>query len=379
MPILRFLLFVAAPLLSSFAQVSTPAPVKIAAQPPAANVLSTGTAEALALYQRGKFEAAAEKYRQVLAADTKNSEAYVGLTRSLLKNKNADEARVTIDKAIQNADSPAVHVALGEVEFREGSITGAEREWVNVINSGHPEGRAFLGIARVSTALSLHKRARAMIEKAHAAAPDDADIRKAWMSMLTRSGRIKYLEDYLSRANADDEETRAHMGHYLEYLKARLLEPKRGCHLVSKATSTETPMINLLTDPRHLRGYGLEVVLGEQKSKLLLDTGAGGILISRRMAEKAGLKQLSQTTMGGLGDKGEAKGYVALVPSIKVGGLEFQDCPVEVIDRRSVVDEDGLIGADVLRSSWWNWILLTRSFASPNCLNARNRVPKICR
>ncbi len=160
MPILRFLLFVAAPLLSSFAQVSTPAPVKIAAQPPAANVLSTGTAEALALYQRGKFEAAAEKYRQVLAADTKNSEAYVGLTRSLLKNKNADEARVTIDKAIQNADSPAVHVALGEVEFREGSITGAEREWVNVINSGHPEGRAFLGIARVSTALSLYKRAR---------------------------------------------------------------------------------------------------------------------------------------------------------------------------------------------------------------------------
>ncbi len=301
MPILRFLLFVAAPLLSSFAQVSTPAPVKIAAQPPAANVLSTGTAEALALYQRGKFEAAAEKYRQVSAADTKNSEAYVGLTRSLLKNKNADEARVTIDKAIQNADSPAVHVALGEVEFREGSITGAEREWVNVINSGHPEGRAFLGIARVSTALSLHKRARAMIEKAHAAAPDDADIRKAWMSMLTRSGRIKYLEDYLSRANADDEETRAHMGHYLEYLKARLLEPKRGCHLVSKATSTETPMINLLTDPRHLRGYGLEVVLGEQKSKLLLDTGAGGILISRRMAEKAGLKQLSQTTMGRLG------------------------------------------------------------------------------
>jgi predicted aspartyl protease len=78
-----------------------------------------------------------------------------------------------------------------------------------------------------------------------------------------------------------------------------------------------------------------------------LDTGAGGILINRRMAEKAGLKQLSQTTMGGLGDKGEAKGYIALAPSIRVGGLEFQDCPVEVIDRRSVLDEDGLIGSDV--------------------------------
>ena len=68
--------------------------------------------------------------------------------------------------------------------------------------------------------LSLHKRAREMLDKAHAAAPDDADIRKAWMSTLTRSERIKYLEDYLSRTNPDDEETRAHMGHYLEYLKA---------------------------------------------------------------------------------------------------------------------------------------------------------------
>ena len=129
MSILRPLLFVVATLLSSFAQVSTPEPVKIAAQPPAANVLSPGAAEPLALYQIGKFEAAAKKYRQVLATDTKNPEAYVGLTRSLLKNKNADEARSAIDKAIQNADSPAVHVALGEVEFREGSITGAEREW----------------------------------------------------------------------------------------------------------------------------------------------------------------------------------------------------------------------------------------------------------
>jgi tetratricopeptide (TPR) repeat protein len=348
MSVLKSFLFVAAPLVSSLAQVSaTSEPVKVAVQPPVTTVLSPAIPEAIALYQSGKFEAAADKYRQILTVDPKNAEAYVGLTRSLLKEKNAEDARATIDKAIQTADSPAVRVALGEVKFREGSLAGAEREWANVINSGHREGRAYLGIARVSTALSLHKRAKTMLEKAHAADPNDADIRKAWMSTLSRSERIKYLEDYLSQDNADDEETRAHMRHYLEYLRGRLLEPKRGCHLVSKTTSTETAMLNLMSDAQHLRGYGLEVVFGDRKSKLLLDTGAGGILINRRMAEKAGLKQLSQTTMGGLGDKGEAKGYVALAPSIKVGGLEFQDCPVEVIDRRSVVDEDGLIGADV--------------------------------
>jgi len=348
MSILKTFLFVAASLVSSFSQVAANSePVKVAVQPPVTSVLSPAIPEALALYQSGKFEAAADKYRQILTADPKNADAYVGLTHSLLKQKNIENARATIDKAIQSADSPAVRVALGEVEFREGSFAGAEREWADIINSGHREGRAYLGIARVSTALSLHKRAKTMLEKAHAADPNDADIRKAWMNTLSRSQRIKYLEDYLSQDNPDDEESRAHMHHYLEYLKARLLEPNRGCHLVSKTTSTETPMINLLRDPQHLRGFGLEVALGDHKSKLLLDTGAGGILINRRMAEKAGLKQLSQTSMAGLGDKGEAKGYIALAPSIKVGGLEFQDCPVEVIDRRSVVDEDGLIGADV--------------------------------
>ena len=82
-------------------------------------------------------------------------------------------------------------------------------------------------------------------------------------------------------------------------------------------------LVNLLRDPSHLRGYGLEVDFGETKSKLLLDTGAGGIVINRRIAEKAGLKQISATTMGGIGDKGEAQGYIALAASIKVGGLNF--------------------------------------------------------
>ena len=307
--------------------------------------------EALTLYEHGDFDAAVDMYRETLKLDPKNSDAYAGLTRTLLKQKKVEEARAMVDHAMKIADSPKLRTAAGEVDFREGSISEAEREWVEVINSGHAEGRAFLGLARVSDAVSLYKRAQTMLAKAHEADPNDADIRKAWMSTLKRSERIKYLEEYLSQGNADDAEARLHMQQYLEYLKARALGPS-ACRLVSNVTSTEAPLVTLLLrDPSHLRGYGLEVDFGEAKSKLLLDTGAGGIVINRRIAEKAGLKQISATTMGGIGDKGEAPGYIALAPSIKVGGLEFHDCPVEVIDRRSVVDEDGLIGADVFENS----------------------------
>lgn len=49
-------------------------------------VLTGMVANALMLYQQGKFDAAADEYRAVLSADPKNSDAYAGLTRTLLKN-----------------------------------------------------------------------------------------------------------------------------------------------------------------------------------------------------------------------------------------------------------------------------------------------------
>jgi thioredoxin-like negative regulator of GroEL len=162
--------------------------IAVAADQPSATI-----AEALARYEHGNFDAAADMYREILKLDSKNSDAYAGLTRALLKQKKVEEARTTVDQAMKIADSPKLRTAAAELDFREGSISEAERKWVDVINAGHPEGRAFLGLARVSDALSLYKRAQTMLEKAHAADPNDADIRKAWMGALKRSERIKYL------------------------------------------------------------------------------------------------------------------------------------------------------------------------------------------
>src|SRR4029077_18319417 len=106
----------------------------------------------------------------------------------------------------------------------------------------------------------------------------------------------------------------------------------------------------LLTDPQHLRGYGLAVNVNGHNSKLLLDTGAGGILISRGMAEKAGLTRLSEYEVRGIGDQGGKEGYTAVVDTLKIGELEFQGCSVRVLDQRSVIGEEGLIGSDVFSS-----------------------------
>ena len=306
--------------------------------------------EALTLYRKGDFDGAIRNYNQVLQENPASAEAYAGLTRAYLKKKDVQQASDTIHKALQVAEAPAVRVALGEVYFRQGKISDAEVEWVKAINSGHADARAYLGLARVRWAISNYKSGWAMIDRAHALDPSDPEILRVWVGKLSSAERIKFLENYLAGENNDDEETRSAMRHYLEYMKARAKDPRGACHLVSKATATETSLAKLLLDPQHLRGFGLTLEVNGRKSTLLLDTGASGILINRRLAEKAGVTRLSDMDIGGIGDKGRKNGYRALADSLKIGGLEFQNCPVEVLDQRSVVGEDGLIGADVFSS-----------------------------
>ena len=331
-------------------QQAAPATSKAIFSPPVSSLPPGSLTDARLLYEKGDFAGAAGKYEEIITAKPKSPDAYAGLIRTYLKMKDVRQASETATKALDVADSVPVHAALGEVYFRQGKIGDAEKEWVNIINTGRLDAHAYLGLAKVRYSISMYKSAWSMIEKAHAIDPSDPDIRRAWMHKLSPKERIKFLEEYLASDNGDDEETRNGMRHYLEYLQARAKDARGACHLVSKTTNTETPLMRLLEDPLHLRGYGLTVEVNGHKTRLMLDTGASGILINRSLAEKAGVTRLADLDVGGIGDKGLKSGYRALADSVKVGGLEFQNCTVEVLDKRSVIGEDGLIGADVFSS-----------------------------
>jgi hypothetical protein len=111
--------------------------------------------------------------------------------------------------------------------------------------------------------------------------------------------------------------------------------------LVSNVTASETPLIpvskerqpinevQLFSDRRpELRGYGLAVALNGRSNVLLLDTGASGIVIGRGFAEQAGIANLIRTRIGGIGGHGWTEGSVGVADSIKIGGMEFQNCPI---------------------------------------------------
>src|SRR5215472_8922900 len=96
------------------------------------------------------------------------------------------------------------------------------------------------------------------------------------------------------------------------------------------------------------KGFALDVKFNDKASaRLLLDTGASGVSIGRKLAEKAGVVKIADSYLFGIGDKGSVDAYVGWVDKIKIGDIEFRDCLVDVSSKNDIADESGLIGADV--------------------------------
>ena len=88
------------------------------------------------------------------------------------------------------------------------------------------------------------------------------------------------------------------MRQYLAFLKATADRPPHACKLVSKVEQTDTKLEAMRRDPQHIYAVGLVVKLNGHDGRLELDTGASGIMVGRKLAEKAGLEKISEASYG---------------------------------------------------------------------------------
>ena len=302
------------------------------------------------LYRAGKFAEAEASYQAILKTDSKLVPAQVGSVRAMLRQQKIDEAMDEVNKALaQQPNEAPLLAAKGDVLFRRGEMTDAEGSYLAAKKLDPKAVRAYLGLARLYRSYSLYRKAYDQLQTAHEIASDDIEVQRAWLNMLPRKERLGAMEAYLGGPHPDDEEETKWMTEYLAFLKATADKPVHACRLVSKVEQTETKLETMYgPDIHRMRGIGLSVRLNDRNVHLLLDTGAGGIMVNHRLAEKAGLTSIAALHLGGIGDKGLQSGYTAVADHIRIGELEFQDCVVSVSDKGSVADEDGLIGADVL-------------------------------
>jgi predicted aspartyl protease len=304
--------------------------------------------EAEDAFLHSDYERAATLYQAQLQQKPSDPVLTAGLVEVLLQQQKVTEADALVQKALtQNPQSPVLMTALGEVQYRAGTPWLASPT-VNAsikLDPCLPQSR--LLSARILRLNSYYASAAKEITTAHALDPTNPRIRRRWLDTLPRKERIAELEAYLASANGEDPETIKRLHFYLDYLKQREAEPHNACRLVSNTETVTIPFVNLMRDATHVRAFGLDVKLNEHDARLQIDTGAGGLLISRSIADHAGLKQFSRSEVGGVGNQGNNASYTAFADDIRIGSLEFKDCAVQVMEKSGVLDNDGLIGMDV--------------------------------
>jgi len=299
-------------------------------------------------FLQGHFEQAEALYRAQLAKAPGDEAATEGLAKSLLRQQKIAEADTVVTEAIaKNGNSALLYTALGEVQYREGKPWLAAQSVVAAAKLDLCYPRMHLLSSRLSRINSNYATAAKELALAHSLDPHDPDIRRSWMATLPLAAHITELEAYLASDNGEDSEDLAHMRLSLEALKKRQAEPRKPCRLVSTATTTEIPFSPIMRDATRIRAFGLDVKLEDRNARLEIDTGASGLIVSHSVAERAHLQRYTEGVSSGVGSKGERSSYRAYAESIRIGGLEFQDCEVDVIDKLGDLEIDGLIGMDV--------------------------------
>ena len=272
----------------------------------------------------------------------------LALARKALVNEGVATARKLSQKALAEApESAAAHELSGEVLFRRGEFLLADGEFNVALKLNPNFAPAWWGRSRIAACMSMYKTAATHLERAHSIDPEDPRIFRDWAMRLEGRPHIDALEKYASmvdpsRHESELEELRQH----IQLDKALL-----GRSVMVRASpyqKTEIPLVNLINSATHTLHYGVEVILGDMKLRLVLDTGASGILIPRWAAEKAGIAQLAGSTFSGFGDNLKLSGgYHGIADRARIGNVEFRDALIGVSNQDTVGPADGLIGTDV--------------------------------
>lgn len=318
-----------------------------------ATVSANESVDALApvrtLWKQGKYKEAAEAAKIIVEKNPASADAQALLVRSLLRARSFDEAEEAAKKAVTVAPSSAlVHAAAGDVNFRMGKFAESESEYRAALKLDGNSARAWMGMGKMYEMVSLRAQAKSAFAMAHQLDSQDEQIDEYWIDSLPR---VQQLEELKKRGNSENSRR-------IKYLTA--VTQKKPWILQGEAKATEMKLmpygrelsgvydINRNGPVTHSKGYGLQVKFNDRASAvLLLDSGAGGITIGRKLAEKAGVVKIVNSYFGGIGDQGPVESYLGWVDKINIGGIEFHDCIVDVSSKNDIVDEAGLIGPDV--------------------------------
>lgn len=307
-------------------------------------------ASAWDLFKKGKFDDAVSAFQALVDKDPASAGAQAGLVRSLLLGHKVDAAGEAAGKALATLPTSAlVHAAAGDVNFRAGKLGEAESEYKSALKLDENLARGWLGMARMYRVVSMNRHAKQALVKAHELDSEDRQIYNHWLGTLSYAEQLEAEKKTAGEHPTEREQQR------LKYLSA--VVEKKPWALASGIKPAEIGMfpygrevtgtsdINRNGAVTIAKGFAVQVRFNDRAAaQLLVDTGADGVVIGRKLAEKAGVIKIADSSFGGIGDKGPVEGYVGWVDKILIGDVEFHNCIVQVSSKTDILDEAGLLG-----------------------------------
>ncbi len=296
-----------------------------------------------------RYGRAAELYSKRLTEAPQDGEAYYGLVRALLEAHRSQEAYVIAEKAGEIAPSAATLTAIGLGAYRHGDLGKAEEDFRAALKLDPQFPGALAGLASIYSSVSKFKTARDLRLAAYHRSPTDPDLMLAYANSLKGEEHITQLQRIVDSIDPDAElaqRLRAHIAN------DRAVGDRKLRRLTSPYEESRVKMFHVMNGLNHPRGFGVHVRLnGKQSIRLLLDTGASGISISPKAAERAGIEKLGEVASEakGIGDEKAQTSFSFIVSELRAGDVTFADYPVSVFRSAQSPDYDGLMGADVFR------------------------------
>ncbi len=297
------------------------------------------------------FARAEQNYITTIKDRPADPSPIAGLIRAELGEGRLDDALALARKALAEHPKDAIiEDALGEVAFRRGEPEQAIAAFGAAMHFNPCVPRVHFDLFRYLELAGMAGTARKQLELAHSLGPEDPEIDRAWKAAnappLTPEQDIARLRQQMDAPDATPE---AKAG-AAEAIRAIEVKQRGDCQPVSEVTSTTLKMVDISDGPARQYAVGLDVLMNGKRKRLEIDTGSSGVTISRGSAISAGLVPEAEIKTRDIGDRGTANAFVTHVDSLRIGGMEFRNCIVHVFEKRSTLQVDGLIGADVFRN-----------------------------
>ena len=304
-------------------------------------------------YLAGDFDKAEVFYRDALAKSPGDTELTIGLVHTLLREQKLVDAAAVIQSSIGDKPASAALLTLrGEVELSQGEPWKAAETAGASAKLDPCNPRTYFLIARVAGLTSRYATARKLLAAGHQLDPADPEIRVEWMKTLPPAQRIAEMDAFLANPQGESEQALQAMHADLDLMKKWAEEPRKPCTLTSQTPTAEIPFSDIRSARGVVNSPALDVKVNGHLARLSIDTGFNahypmdgfsGLLIQRSLAGHMGLKPLTPAQVAGIVPQGARPGSFAFADSISIGGVEYHDCAVQVLDGSYWNDADGSI------------------------------------